>query len=289
MNRVRSIILFLSLFSLCYSQLPKSEIFLAEIKIDKTILEIKKIKKINLPDGYNNQPWFSNNSSSFYFTGCSFPNKEPHIYNYRLSSGKPSLFSHSENSEYSPKISPDGYAVSCVTVEKDSVQRIWMYDAATGTVGKCLSQETDSVGYYAWLGKDSLLYFKLTFPQSLRVLDLKSGEDYLICENPIRSFGKMQANHFYYVVKKPDFNEIMVYDITLRKATTFAIDRNKNQDYLWHPELGILKAEGASIYRYSTDSKVWVKSADFSAYGITKLSRFAFSPNQKKLVIINSE
>jgi len=95
----------------------------------------------------------------------------------------------SQVSEYSPTIIPNGIGFSSVLVEKDSAQRLWLFNL-NGTFNSIVHEKTDSIGYHTWLNTDTLLYYKLSEPHSLHVLDLKSNKDVWICNHPTRAFKK---------------------------------------------------------------------------------------------------
>jgi hypothetical protein len=76
-----------------------------------------------------------------------------------------------------------GLGFSSVVVEKDSAQRVWQFNM-DGTFKTIVHEGTDSIGYHTWLNADTLMYYKLTEPHSLRVLDLKTNKDVWICNQP---------------------------------------------------------------------------------------------------------
>ena len=270
-----------------YAQLPETELFLAEIEINSHLLKVKQIQKISNHKGYNNQPAFINKDNTILFSTDIESDGKTHICSYDLKSKKIQRLSITNTSEYSAALLPDQKDYSVVMVEKDSTQRIWVFDLNKGDNKSCLSQQTDSVGYYTWLGKDSILYYKLTQPHSLHALNLVSNQDVWLCNQPCRSFKKINDHAFFYVIHEANQNSLYIYDVRTKKASLSAIDPViKNEDYSWHPTFGFLKSEGNKIYRYSDDTKVWVEIADFSSHGITKISRFTLSQNGKFLCLV---
>ena len=272
-----------------FAQLPETELLLAEVEIKGNLLKVEAAKKISTHKGYNNQPCFVNNDKEIYFTSDIEGDSKTHICSYNLSKKEIKRLSITNTSEYSANMVPGKNEFSVVMVEEDSTQRIWLFDVLKGSNKSCLSQQTDSVGYYTWLGKDSILYYKLTKPHSLHALNIKTNQDVWLCDNPTRSFKKISATTFFYVIREEKQNEVYVYDTRIRKATLFAVDNvSANQDYIWHPTLGLLKSESTKLYRYSADTKVWVELADFTAFGVKKLTRFAISANGKYVALVST-
>lgn len=268
------------------AQLPQTDIFLARVEVKNKLLKISKTENITNRKGYDNQPFFSPDGKTIYYSAEAEDNRV-HVSAYNIRSKKSVQLTRTNTSEYSPMLAPDG-TITCVVVEEDSIQRIWRYDAMSGERKGCLAENTDSVGYYAWLGKDSILYYKLTDPHSLRALDLKTGEDNWLCDKPARSFRQVDNRNILYVIHEENQNLVMLYDILLKKASVYAKDSPSNQDYAWLDGVGLIKSEGAKLLRYSADTQVWVELADFAKAGIKRISRFAFSPDQKYLALVSN-
>jgi len=272
-----------------FSQLPETELFLANVEIKNNLIKIKSTEKISNHKGYNNQPGFINNDEEILFTADIEGNSKTHICSYNIKAKKIKHLSITNTSEYSAQVLPNQKDFSVVMVEEDSTQRIWAFDLLKGQNKSCLSQQTDSVGYYTWLGKDSLLYYKLTAPHSLHALNIKTNQDVWLCNNPTRSFKKVSATTFFYVIHEEKENTIYLFDTRTKKANPFATDNiSANQDYSWNATLGLLKSEAGKIYRYSIDTKVWAELADFTSFGVKKITRFTISANGKYVALVSN-
>jgi hypothetical protein len=287
MKNLFNIVITLCSFS-AFAQIPVTEIFLADIELKNNLIKVTKQMSITKQKSYNNQPVFTPDGKSILFASENLTTKKIHISSYDVKSKKTRKVTATQTSEYSPALAPDGQNISAVVVEEDSTQRVWMFDKVKAELKQCVTKNTDSIGYYAWLGKDTLLYDKLTDPHSLHVLDLKTGEDNWLCDNPTRSFKKIDATTFFYVVHEEKHNFIFFYDIRTKKATQFAKDEPFSQDYSWIADLGMVKAEDSKLFRYVAESKVWAKLVDFGDSGIKTITRFAFSPDKKKLAVVST-
>ncbi len=285
-------ILFIVLLLTCskvFSQLPVTELFLANVEIKNKLIKVKSVEKISNHVGYNNQPGFINNDKEILFTSDIESDRKTHICAYNVKTKNTKRLSITNTSEYSAQLLPNKKDFSVVMVEEDSTQRIWVFDLLKGENKSCLSQQTDSVGYYTWLGKDSLLYYKLTTPHSLHALNIKTNQDVWLCNNPTRSFKKVSATTFFYVIHEEKENTVYLFDVRTKKATPFAVDNvSANQDYSWHATLSLLKSEAGKIYRYSIDTKVWAELADFTSFGVKKITRFTISANGKYVALVSN-
>jgi len=287
MKKLGKIIALFSGFS-AFAQIPETELFLADIDVKNNLVKVEKAIAINNSKGYNNQPFFLPDGKSILFSAETIAKGKVHICKYEIKSKKTKKLTATQTSEFSPMLAPDGVSVSAVVVEEDSTQRVWLYDLNTGAKKSCVHLGTDSIGYYAWLGKDTIVYDKLTNPHTLRVLNLKTGEDNWLCDNPARSFKKINATTFFYVIHEEKENRIYFFDLHTKKATLFATDKTENGDYVWQPDLGMVKSEQSKIYRFSPETKVWVELADFSSFGIKNITRFAFSPDKKSIAVVSN-
>ncbi len=102
---------------------------------------------------YDNQPAFSPDGSMLYYTaGVAFAGGEQtDIRRYRLADGDTATVLHSPESEYSPRVMPDGEYLSVVRVElPDSAQRIWRL-RPDGRKQRPVMSGVEPVGYYTWL------------------------------------------------------------------------------------------------------------------------------------------
>jgi len=278
---------------LCYSgfsQLPETDIWL--FKIEKPGKpEAKYIVtyslNINNRPGYDNQPAFTPDGKSLLYVSIK-EDKQADIYRYDIKSKLHTNITKSKVSEYSPAILPDGSGFSCVVVEEDSAQRVWMI-GFDGSFIKFANDVTDSVGYYSWLNADTMLYYKLTNPHSLRVLNLKSGKDVWICDNPSRAFRLIPAtSHFIYAIKNDSVLEFRIYNPALKESKVYTTYISGNEDFIWHAELGLIKAENSDLLNYNEKTKKWEVLFSFGNLGIKKITRFTFDPKTKQLAVVSN-
>ena len=269
------------------AQMPETDIWL--FKIDKKDGKFVYSNPLNINNraGYDNQPVFSSDDKSILYVSID-NSQQADIYRYDIKTKLHVNVTKTQVSEYSPTIMPGGSGYSSVVVEQDSAQRIWEY-SLTGSFVKISHQGTDSVGYHTWLNKDTLLYYKLTNPHSLRVLDLTSDKDSWICDNPTRAFKKIEnSSRFIYGVKETSSIQYRIYDPVLRESKFYATHNSLSEDFIWHPELGLIKSENAELLHYNEQSKTWEVLFSFSGIGVKKITRFVFDSKSKQLAIVSN-
>ncbi len=270
----------------CLAQMPESDVWLFKIKTNKQNQKIV-FDSLNITNrkGYDNQPSFSADEKCIYYVSVREDNQSD-IYIYNINNKKTKRLTNTIESEYSPQLNSDGLSISAVTVEKDSSQKIHMIDALKGNLISSLN--FDSVGYYQYLNKDTLIYYKLTNPHSLRMHVIKSGEDKWLSDNPIRGFKTINRSQLLFGIKDSVKVNFYIYDFLLQKAVAYCSYRSTNEDAFWHPQLGLLKSEGPKILRYHPVKKEWVTEFDLSAFRIKKITRVLIDSKNKYLVIVNN-
>ncbi len=283
---IKKIIFFLVGINYCYGQLPNTDLWLFSIKKDKEMYSIEKGENITKRQGYDNQPSFSANNKNIYYVGI-YADKQADVYVYEIGAKKNIRLTKTIESEYSPVFIPSNKKINCVVVEKDSAQRIWTYDEKLGTQNKLVFDE-DSVGYYNFLNADTVLYYKLTKPHSLRAHCISTGKDIWLANDPVRGFKTINRHEFIFGVKDSVKVSFYKYNTLLQKANKYCEYNSTNEDIIWHSGWGLLKSEKAAILRYDEKQSKWIALFDLTNFGIKKITRFVFDSKNKKLVITDN-
>ncbi len=270
-----------------FSQLPETDIWLLKIEKKENKYSYSNPLNINNRTGYDNQPFFTLDGKSILYVSIG-NDKQADIYKYDSNKKQHLNITKSEVSEYSPTILPSGLGFSAVVVEKDSTQRVWKFNL-DGTFNSIVHNGTDSIGYHTWLNNDTLLYYKLSNPHSLRALNLKTNEDVWICDNPCRAFKKLgNTSQFIYAIKDSVSVEFRIYNPALRESKIYTTYPSTNEDFIWHSELGLIKSENADLMHYNEQTKTWEILFSFSNLGIKKITRFVFDSKTKQLAIVSN-
>src|SRR5256884_6786780 len=162
---------------------PSSDIYIIDVKSYDGELEFSPPVKINATTGYNNQPFFLPNGRSILYT--SIRDKQADIYRYDISTKATTQITNTPESEYSPTLMPDEKNISVVRVEADGTQRLWKFPLAGGAPSLVL-ENIKPVGYHLWVDDDTLALFVLGKPNTLQLVDLRTGKAQVIADNPGR-------------------------------------------------------------------------------------------------------
>lgn len=267
-------------------QLPETDLWLFKLKeVDKK-LTLGEGKNITARKGYDNQPFFTPDGKGILYVSIREDNQAD-VYRYDIGKQQAFQLTKTKESEYSPNYTPDCKSISCVVVEADSTQRLWLYNL-DGAVKKCYNEAIDSIGYYSWLSNDTLLYYKLTEPHSLRMYIETGKADKWLCNSPSRAFKPLEGNLFLYGIKDSVSVQYRSYDPVVRRSTAYATHNSKSEDFIWNKTYGLVKSEGTQLLWFNALDKKWEVLFDFTSYGIKKITRFVFDPKNKSVVIVDN-
>ncbi len=150
---------------------PASDIFIVEVTSHNGKMKLGQPVKINASVGYNNQPSFTSDGQSIFYTWIR--DKQADIYRYDLRGGTPTEITKTPESEYSPTLMPDGQSISVVRVEADGTQRLWRFPLAGGAPSLIL-EKIKPVGYHLWIDDHTLALFILGKPNTLQIADTRT-------------------------------------------------------------------------------------------------------------------
>lgn len=268
------------------AQLPETDVWLFTLKADKNgKLTLYKGTNISNRKGYDNQAAFSADAKKLFYSSVRDSSRAD-IYVADTKSYKSGLLVKGNISVYSPQ--PYGKDnISGVTVEKDSAQRICFYSLINGQARGCL--EFDSVGYYTFINTDTVVYYKLTQPHSLRYHVISSREDKFICDQPTRSILAVNRHAVVFARKDSISTTFYNYDFLLRKAQPICTIDLLAEDACWDEKFGLMRSFDNKLLYYDSQTKAWLQLFDFSGFGIKKIARFKLDSKHKLLSVVQAE
>jgi WD40 repeat protein len=265
---------------------PATDIFL----IDLATTSMGRIKvghpvKITSWAGYNNQPAFMTDGKSVLYT--SIRDKQADIYRYDIGSAATTQVTSTPESEYSPTLMPDGNSISVVRVEADGTQRLWKFPLAGGAPALIL-ENIKPVGYHLWVDAGTLALFVLGKPNTLQLVDLRSGKAEVIAENPGRILRRVPHESKFSFVHKVSDQEwlIKTFDLKTRNIATYIKTFNGVEDYAWTPAGVLLMANGSKLLARKKSDFAWEELADFSGAGLKNITRIAVSPKGDRIAMV---
>jgi dipeptidyl aminopeptidase/acylaminoacyl peptidase len=265
---------------------PATDIFLIDVTPTRAgNLKLGQPVKITGWDGYNNQPSFMPDGKSILYT--SIREKQADIYLYDISGTATTQVTNTPESEYSPTLTPDGKSISVVRVEGDGTQRLWKFPLAGGAPSLIL-EKIKPVGYHLWFDSDTLVLFVLGKPNTLQLVDLRSGKAEVIAENPGRILRRVPHENKFSFVHKVSDQEWLVktFDLKTRNVATFIKTFPGAEDYAWTPSGVLLMANGSKLFARKKSDFAWEELADFSNAGLKNITRIAVSPKGNRIALV---
>jgi len=284
-----------------YAQVPTTDIYLLDMKQGKGKYSFINAKKINDWKGYNNQPYFTPDGKSIYYT--SYRNKQADIYRYDVLAKQTIQFTNTPEDEYSPKLTPDGKYISVVRVMKDSSQQLWEFPVGGGTPERAIG--SDSVAYYTWGHDGGIKFFAYAVvpePMNLHgvtvnnidtLADNKYINDNIIAKNAGRTlqyFYDNKGSYILFVQKNKDKTD-SIFSIN-GVSSSFKIKEIVKtlpncEDFAIGPKDILYMGSKGKLYKYQIGKdKTWKEIADFTNTPYQNFYRIAVNEAGDKIALV---
>ena len=268
--------------------LPQYNLYLTDLSKD---LSVSNSVKINGAATYINQPAFSSDGKSLFFTLEQGKDEavQTDIGRYHIADKKQDVLTKTALSEYSPTLLPDGSGVSVVVVEADQTQRLWKVDWQGNT--SVLKADPKGVGYHAWGPDQDLLLFILGDKEdnhTVRYLD-KNGKLTTLATGVGRALSWQPGTQkAYYTEAKGNQLYLSFYDVKTKTATATELALPAGgQDLVWWSADRLLVSAGSKIYQWQVSGKQgWTLWLDLSKDCGTEVSRFALNKERNQLAFV---
>lgn len=294
MKFIFSVCLLGCLTALSYAQLPKTNLFLADLTLQGNTVSVGAFKNITNREGYNNQPFFSPDAKFILYTSGRLMDTllQTDIVKFDLQNNTEKVLSIDPKNEYSPQVTPDGKSYSVVYGPNQILQSFSLED---GRFTEFIIGDGALIGYYCWYNATTLLtfYFSDVLAPSLALWYKGMPSPERIITSPIgRSLHKMPHKDAVSYIEKLNNEEWFVNAITA-PWTTNNIQRIKklpkqSEDIAWASDGTLFTTHQSKIWKWKEGVDTdWVQIADLS--NITnQLTRIAISPDGKKIVVVGN-
>ena len=270
--------------------LPNTDIYVADISNASGAPKLGAARRVTTWEGYDNQPSFTPEGADLLYTSVR-ADGQADIYRHRLADNSTARLTETPEAEYSPTVTPDGKFFSVVRVEGDreATQRLWKFPLAGGQVATLVLERFKPVGYHVWADARTLGLFILGRPHTLQVVDTRTGEYGVIATNVGRSLQRVPGTPKISYVHKQGEGEwhIKEYDTRTHAKRTLAKTLAGSEDFAWTPDGTLLMAQGAKLYALRPGAgQDWREVADFSADGLSEITRLSVSPRGDRLALV---
>jgi len=271
---------------------PTTDIYLTQLVRTQGRLTISAVRNVTRRTGYDNQPAFSLDNRTLYYTS-NRGDGQSDIWSIDLPTNRHSQVTRTPESEYSAAVTPDRRSLSVVRVERDSTQRLWRFPLGGGR--PCLViDRAKPVGYYAWVNDSIVVMFILGRPATLQVGNVDAQRVDTVASVIGRSIHRIPATSRISFVDKTDSTQwwIRSLDPATRQHTRLAPLPPGVEDYAWTPRGELLTSDGkGSIMAWQPNAAqpnyaIWRSIGTLDSTVAGKITRLAVSPNGKWLAIV---
>ncbi len=259
---------------------PGTDIYLIDLASPERVVNLTR------RPGYDNQPAFSADGSTLYFTR--FENGQTDIYATTLdpSDRHTQAVTQTAESEYSPTLVPGMNALSVVRVEADGRQLLWCLPLAGGEP-RLLLPDIEPVGYHTWLEADRLGLFVLGESMMLQSATVGPGPGQLLTTNIGRGLQRW-ANGQLVFVTADDPALIRLADPTSGEISTLIPARVGSQDFVVAGDT-IWMAQKNHLYSWRNGDSNWQRRVSFAEPGLQNITRLAINPARTQLAFVADE
>ncbi|MEX0899106.1 MAG: hypothetical protein WD081_00280 [Gammaproteobacteria bacterium] len=236
--------------------------------------------------GYDNQPFFLPGGSAFLYTSID-ASGQADVWRHEFDRGRSYRVTRTAESEFSPTPHADG-TFTVIRVEADGRQRLWRFDG-DGENPALLLPDIEPVGYQAWVDEHRVALFILGEPPTLASADVRSGAPRSLLSSIGRALHRVPGKSTVSVVHKAAENDWQIVEVDLESGdvSELAPLLRPAEDYAWLPDGQLIMGRGSKLYlRRPGDDREWRELADFSAHGITQITRIAVSPGSNRIAFV---
>ena len=283
--------LFLAIAALASVQVKveSQDILILPLAFEAEQVQVKQTPlHITFRQGYDNQPKFSADGNSIFFTRMlSEPDSEQQqtdIFQYQFESGHLiNITNTPDHSEFSPTPAGDN-TISVIGVNPQGKQHLRKIKVSSGDQ-ETLRADIEPVGYHAWLTEHKAAVFVLGEPMTLQILDAQTTSKPEVLANNIgRCFEIMADQTVSFSIEKEGKHQLHSVD-ALGQVLPLNISLPEGvQDYVWLDDSSVIVGDGSKLFR--VDSEGSTQIADLANLGVSGITRLTLSPDKSKLAIV---
>ncbi|MCV2883372.1 hypothetical protein OE749_01505 [Aestuariibacter sp. AA17] len=267
---------------------PGTDIWLADINDGFALTNHRNLTN---REGYDNQPFFLPNGDMLFTRELTTKNQpQTDIFHAALSAHALSAITNTQESEYSPTLTPDKNRISLIRVNNEGKQHLWRYSFPYDKhASVSLLPDIEPVGYHAWINEHAVLLFVLGEPHTLQranlltkeseILDRDIGPSLYRIPEELRMSYTRRVRNTSSVNQSEDSEtwQLMALNIKNNQIEPLTELPKGAYYYAWTPDQKVLAAAGSTIWMWNlkVPSQPWSAQASLSKHcpaGITRLA-----------------
>ena len=263
---------------------PGTDIFLMPLIRSGGSIATGTPRNITGRAGYDNQPFFSPDGRSVYYT--SQREGQTDIFRYDLAAGSSTQVTRTPENEYSPTVMPDGKHFSVI---RDSTQHLWSF-TLDGNPVRALLDSVRPVGYHTWFNADTVFVFVLGSPATLRRAELTGGTAVIVASDIGRALLKVAGRRAVSYAQRDSAGYLVrtIDPVTGQGETLIRLPEG-NEFFIWLSDGSLLSASGNRLLRWRAGEKDWSEVTRFTEPGLQRITRLAVSPAGDRLALVGTD
>ena len=267
---------------------PETEIFLFDLNLERTEDVLANGKNVTQRLGYDNQPYFTKDSTSFvYSRGDDY---QTDVYEYFLSNGETKRLTHSDATEFSPTPFPDNKSISFVSNRNASIWYETRDNISAPKWAQSANDNREPIGYYAWNHDTGDILFWSQYGFSVTLVHESSQNYHFVSGHAVPSTPHIipGTNKFSFVHRQTNGQVwIKEFDPTNKATRPLVTTVGSNANYGWAADGSVLMIENDMLYRWQEGrDATWKQIDDLSKHGVKSANRLAISPDSAKIAIV---
>ncbi|MBK8554479.1 MAG: hypothetical protein IPL65_01335 [Lewinellaceae bacterium] len=159
--------------------------------------------------GYNNQPYFINDAELYLSVQRPSDTTQTDLYGLQLNTQiLTQVTATPYMAEYSPQRKPNGRQFSAVRVEREGVQRLWVFPFDRSNQGSAVFPEMNNVGYHCWLSDSMAALFLVGTPNTLVMARMNGQRPARIAADPGRCLQRLKDGRLALCAKSNGANMV---------------------------------------------------------------------------------
>ncbi len=266
-----------------------SDIWVATLAVADEAVSVRRVVNATARPGYDNQPHFLPGGQAFLYT--SQRGTQTDIYEMTLDPHGDRQVTDTQESEYSPTLTPDGTTISVIRVEADTTQRLWRFPLTGTAAPSLILTDIRPVGYHAWSDPTTIALFVLGQPATLRIASTTTQQADTVASDIGRSLHLMPGGQAFSFTSRAGGqpHTLKRIDIATRAIVTLIAMPEGTQDYAWMPNGMAIAASGDRLLVWRDGWADWREATFTKPAGMGAISRLAVSPGGDRLAIVAEE
>jgi hypothetical protein len=265
------------------AQPPATEIYLAPLTWAGPKVTVGKAVNTTNNPGYDNQPQFLADSAGVLFSSRR-DGVQNDIYRYEIAARKVVQVTNTPDNEYSPTLTPDGQTFTTV---RGAEQRLWRFTLDGVDAGLAWSVQ-GLIGYHVWVSPSQLATFILGQPNTLQLLNTRTGAAEVIEKSIGRSLLMRPGKGTVSFVHKPQGApwQIKELDTATKAVTALTPTLEGSEDLAWTPDGAIVMGQKSKLFLWREGATGWVEIADLGKQGVENITRLTVSRDGKWIALV---